>query len=656
MNFQEVIALLDRVVLNQEGRHLSSPEIIILRGTWEGITYDQMAESSPYSLNYLMRDIGPRLWRLLSGVLGEEIGKTNFRGVLERRTLSEKYYLSSPWEMSQLNLQTSEIESPLHQNTSHNLTLIQEQPDTLISSLNLHLEWGRQLVPDWEAIPDLSEFYGRSVELTTLKQWILNDNCRIVALQGICGIGKTALAGKLVQEIGQEFDQIIWRSLRSAPPIKILLDNWLNTLSPGLNCDNHCSLSNIIKLLREKRCLLVLDGIETILQTGELVGKYRESYQDYADLFKSIAEQSHQSCLLVTGVEIPKEIILKTGAVSSVRSLVLWGLEKPHAYALLQSDALKDAESWSILIENYHGHPEALRIVAKLIGEVFNGNVHEFLSQECQVLSDINKLLDPLINRLSEREKEVLYGLAIEPEALSFLNLINRLKYPICEAEILEVMVSLKERSLIEISEFDGNSLFKINGFIQELMIEKLIEQLSSKSRKKSRKNYPISVSEEIIDLSPNHPKAVKLSQWFEQNFEQGWQSLDILLRPAKHCLSKLRSFYYLRSDNIIKRFKTLNVGTPKHPELLALLVAITEETNGKIGCQVQVLPIVPETLLPESLKIRLINGNGEILRELACKQKETLLVLPYFRGEPEDQFSLQIINQNISLTENFRI
>ena len=40
-----------------------------------------------YSLNYLMRDIGPKLWNLLSEALREKIAKPNFRSVMERRFL-----------------------------------------------------------------------------------------------------------------------------------------------------------------------------------------------------------------------------------------------------------------------------------------------------------------------------------------------------------------------------------------------------------------------------------------------------------------------------------------------------------------------------------------------------------------------------------------
>jgi hypothetical protein len=84
MIFEETRKVIEAAIQAHERRHLNDVELTILRGSWEGLTYDEMAKGSQYEANYLKGDAGYRFWKLLREVLGEPVSKRNFRAVVER--------------------------------------------------------------------------------------------------------------------------------------------------------------------------------------------------------------------------------------------------------------------------------------------------------------------------------------------------------------------------------------------------------------------------------------------------------------------------------------------------------------------------------------------------------------------------------------------
>jgi len=65
---------------------------------------------------------------------------------------------------------------------------------------------------------DTAYLHGRAPELATLGRWVGADGCRLVAIVGMGGVGKTSLAARLARELARDFDAVYWRSVRNAPP------------------------------------------------------------------------------------------------------------------------------------------------------------------------------------------------------------------------------------------------------------------------------------------------------------------------------------------------------------------------------------------------------------------------------------------------------
>jgi len=309
-------------------------------------------------------------------------------------------------------------------------------------------------IADWGEAPDVTVFYGRNEELTTLKQWIVSDRCRVVALLGMGGIGKTALAVLSAEQIQNEFEYVIWRSLRNAPLVNDLLAHLIQFLSSQPqtylpeNTDDKMSI--LIEHLRQHRCLLILDNVEAILSSGNLAGHYREGYKGYGELLRRLGEERHQSCLMLLSREKPKEIAWLEGKTSPVRALQLTGLQEVEAREILRFQGLSGEENWENLIKLYRGNPLALKLISTTIYELFNGSVSQFIQYSTLVLSDLYNLIEEQFERLSDLEKEVMCCLAIACQPVSLLKLRDDISSPLSQSELMEVLKSLGRRSLIE--------------------------------------------------------------------------------------------------------------------------------------------------------------------------------------------------------------
>ena len=390
---------------------LTPLQINVFQRAWNKHSYEKIAAELNHEYSYIT-DIGADLWRLLSQKLKIKVTKVKLQNALARYA--------------------------------------QQEQGRNLSALSLYKR------VDWADAPDTSQFCGQQEQLNLLEQWVVQGNCRAIAVAGMGGIGKTMLVARLAQQLAERdmFDVVLWRSLQQSPPFADFLAELMSAIAPeqSLPLRLDAKIRQLLEQLRHRRCLLILDGVEGVMQGGELVGAYQPGCEAYGWLFQQLGAGRHQSTVLLTSREIPPEIAIGQGVASQVRLLRLNPLSSRAGKVILATKGLLSVDQASVqeLIKRYQGNPLMLKIVATPIRELFNSNIAAFLAQEALLFTEIRGLLTQQFNRLSSLERQVMYWLAINREAVTAVQLQADITPSVSLVEVRDALVSLDRRSLIE--------------------------------------------------------------------------------------------------------------------------------------------------------------------------------------------------------------
>ena len=445
MNVEDVVQWANNSIFDKTGEHLTPLHEAILTGVWQRQKYPQIAKEFNCSESHVKKEAA-KLWEKLSEELGEDLNKLNFRSKVEK-----KYRVSNISHLHDSLLQIDNVIcSQFIQNIKNEKTRSPFPPNSPQNN-------SQSPIIDLTDAPELTSFYDRTSELSTLKQWILQAHTRLITVYGLSGIGKSAIALKLIEQIQTEFDYIIWLSLTNTPTLSTIQTE----LKQFFGRSQQPPLPTIIDYFRSSRCLVILDDVQNIFKSSQLAGQYLTDYEDYGKFFKQIATSSHQSCLILLSWEKPREITALEAVNRPARTLHLQGLGE-QAAEILREKELTDEEKWSDLIALYQGHPSWLNIIASTIVELFDGSVSQFLADGTDLfLGDLETILEAHLERLSESEKKVGYWLATQNEAVDISQ--QPADSELSKSEFWQAIQSLARRGLVEKVLVGGRSKFQIN-------------------------------------------------------------------------------------------------------------------------------------------------------------------------------------------------
>lgn len=192
-------------------------------------------------------------------------------------------------------------------------------------------------------------------------------------------------------------------------------------------------------------------------------------------------------------------------------------------------------------------------------------------------------------------------------------------------------------------------------GFVKKVSSDSLpISQLQSLERLHEYLEYLSQVKlAELAELPISLGKAlVKLSRWFENNFELGWQSVGTLLgnQPANLTLS-LRS----APEAGVERGKLIDLGIELTGEAVVLVVSLTPQNEREMDINVEIHPTSGQTYLPPNLQLMVLDEEGEAVMEAIARSANSYMQLQ-FSGSVGERFSVKVALGDVSVAENFVI
>jgi Protein of unknown function (DUF1822) len=162
----------------------------------------------------------------------------------------------------------------------------------------------------------------------------------------------------------------------------------------------------------------------------------------------------------------------------------------------------------------------------------------------------------------------------------------------------------------------------------------------------------------EILDLLPeNVPGPIatainSLGEWIHDFFEEGWETLDNLLKPYP-------AYAFRGRRDTIQRGKVIHLSSRdfEHPTAtvtLGLVLSIKAKTTDQ-EVLIQLVPL-SQQLLPSGVTLNIIDSSTSTIIDTVQARAEDAMVQRKIEGEPGEAFGVQVVLSSETITEEFVI
>lgn len=338
---QYLIQLADELLQQHQDRGLDALEKELLEGALQGKQYLELRENpqSPlhsYPLGYISKYLANNLWKRLTEVFhaievlkpDETLSKRKALEYLRRGSRQQRAMGAKP---------------PL--------------PDE----------------NDPSSCEELLYWVGRAEVIAECKERLLQD-CRVLEILGITGIGKTALATRLVQEsdLQAAFPETICISFeRERPHFETVICHLLGELAlqdEQMRRNPDRLIRTLAMQMRSRPCLLVLDMLEELLEPDDS-GQLQFTDPLFACFIEQIARDPEMPSRLILTSQVALPILAEGRYWQRMHRITLAGLHETEAVELFgQWGIAPTCDNHLAYLMRiacaYKGHPLALRAIA----------------------------------------------------------------------------------------------------------------------------------------------------------------------------------------------------------------------------------------------------------------------------------------------------